>query len=65
MSKEQLEQYWEALHYALDREMVKEPPATYKALRKACKGFEKRLERFPGGDELISEAKQSIQFAGC
>jgi hypothetical protein len=65
MNKEQLERYWEELHYALDREMVDDSPATRKSLRKACKAMEKHLARCPGGDELISVAKQSVQFARC
>ena len=63
MDKQQLEQYWEALHYALERELVDEPPEAIKALRKACKRLEKHLARCPNGDELIAEAKQSILFA--
>ena len=65
MNKEQLERYWEELHYALDREIVEGPPATFKALRKECRQLEKHLARCPGGDDLISGAKQSVQFVGC
>jgi len=63
MDKKQLEQYYEALHYALDREIVNDPPETFKALRKACKKLEKRLSRCPNGDALISEAKDSVILA--
>jgi len=63
MDKQQLEQYWKELHYALEREMVDEPPATRKSLRKACDKLEKHLARCPNGDTLISEAKGSILFA--
>ena len=60
MSKEQLKQYYEALHYALDREMVDEPPQTEKSLRKACKKLEKKLTHCPNGDALIFEARNSV-----
>jgi len=63
MNKEQLTRYYEALHYALDREMVEEPPTAFKALRKDCRQLERRLQSCPGGDELITEAKEGVLFA--
>ena len=63
MNKEQLERYWEGLHYALDREIVDGPPATFKALRKECRQLEKRLQNCPGGDDLITEAREGVLFA--
>jgi len=65
MNKEQLGQYYDALHYALDREMVDRPPVSFKALKKACSQLEKRLERCPNGNELISEARDSIIIQVC
>ena len=62
MNKEQLQRYYEALHYALERELVDEPPQSFKALRKACRQLENRLKSCPGGDELITEAKEGVLF---
>jgi len=62
MNKEQLERYYEALHYALDREMVDAPLQSFKQLRKACSKLEGRLKSCPGGDELITEAKEGVLF---
>ncbi|MBT6049129.1 hypothetical protein HN803_02890 [candidate division WWE3 bacterium] len=65
MDKQQLERYWEELHYALDREIVDVPPGTFKALRKDCRQLEKHLESCPGGDEAISIARDSVTLAVC
>jgi hypothetical protein len=63
MNKEQLQRYYEALHYALDRELVDEPSESIKALRKDCRQLENCLKNCPGGDELITEAKDGVLFA--
>ena len=61
MDKQQLQAYYEALHGALERELV-EIPDSHKELRKQCRQLENRLKSCPDGDELITVAKSNIQF---
>jgi hypothetical protein len=56
-----LKSYCEALHDALEREIV-EVPDNCKELRECCRELENRLKRCPNGDELIAVAKSNIPF---
>jgi len=61
LNKKQLKAYCEALHDALERELV-EVPDNCKELRECCRQLETRLKQCPNGDELIAVAKSNISF---
>ena len=61
MNKGQLKAYYEALHGVLERELTYIPNSN-KELRKQCRQLENRLKSCPGGDELVTVAKNNIRF---
>jgi hypothetical protein len=59
LNKKELKAYYEALHNALERELV-EVPDNCKELRECCRQLETRLKRCPDGEKLIAVAKSNI-----
>jgi hypothetical protein len=54
-----LQDYFQTLHWSLEREQVDDAPVTVAACDAACRDMEDVLRRVPDGDELIQTARHN------